>query len=116
MPYIELETTADLAENGQIPDILEQLVAALSNLEGIASASVKSYHALRSVWVMGEGAPAGFARCTVAILSGRTPGERTAIADTLYAVLREAFAEGLAAGEIALTLEVREMDRLTYRK
>ena len=116
MPYIFLATTSDLAENGQIPDILSALVAEMSAVEGVDPKSVKSYHSLVSVWEMGEGAPAGFARCTVCILSGRSDIWRVDLADRLHSVLKQCFAEALAASEVALTLEVREMDRATYRK
>lgn len=116
MPHILLETTADLVENAHVPDILEALVAKLSTFESIDSKSIKSYHTLRSVWAMGEGAPTGFAHCTVAILQGRSPELRKAIADGIYAVLQEQFADSRNANEASLTLEVREMDPLTYRK
>jgi 5-carboxymethyl-2-hydroxymuconate isomerase len=116
MPYIHLATTSDLAENSQIPDILSALVAELSSVEEVDPKSVKSYHSLVSVWEMGEGAPAGFARCTICVLSGRSEIWRVDLADRLYAVLKLGFAEGLAASEVALTLEVREMDHATYRK
>lgn len=116
MPHILLETTADLVENAHVPDILEDLVAKLASFESIDSKSIKAYHVLRSVWAMGEGAPTGFAHCSVLILSGRTPELRKAIADGMYAVMSAHFADSHAAHEASLTLEVREMDPLTYRK
>ncbi len=116
MPHLVLETTADLPENGAIPDILEALVARLSTFETVASSSVKAYHTLRANWTMGAGAPPGFAHLTVAIMSGRPLELRQSIADGMYDELRGHFAMSLAAEEVQLTLEVREMDRDTYRK
>lgn len=116
MPHIHLETTADLHENGNIPDILEALVSKLCTFETVDSKSVKAYHLLRSNWVMGEGAPPGFAHCTVAILSGRPPELKQAIASGMYAELKQQFAFSLENGEVSLTLELRDMDRETYHK
>jgi 5-carboxymethyl-2-hydroxymuconate isomerase len=116
MPHIHLETTADLFENANIPDILEALVSKLCESETIDAASVKAYHLLRSNWCMGSGAPAGFAHCTVAILAGRPPELRKSMAQGMYEVMREHFATSLDEAAVALTLEVREMDRETYQK
>lgn len=116
MPHIILETTADLPENANVPDILDALVAKLSSIESVDSKAVKGYHTLRSVWAMGNGAPPGFAHCTVAVLSGRPEELRKKMSDEMYAVLQEHFTASLELGEVGLTLEIREMDKATYRK
>lgn len=116
MPHIILETTADLPENGDIPDILEALANELCRYESIDSKVVKAYHTLRSVWHMGAGAPAGFAHCTVCLLVGRSPELRKKISNGMYAVLKKSFAQSHALEEVSLTLELREMDSETYRK
>lgn len=116
MPHIHLETTADLPENAHVPDILEALTGELASHDTISPASIKSYHTLRSVWHMGDGAPPGFAHCTVAILHGRPLELRQKIAGAMYETLKTHFAESLAAQEVGLTLELREMDPDTYHK
>lgn len=116
MPHIILETTADLPENSGIPDILEALVAKLATFESISSNAIKGYHTLRSVWVMGDGGPPGFAHCTVKILTGRAPELRKKIAAGMYEELKNQFHESLAANEVGLTLELHEMDSETYHK
>jgi 5-carboxymethyl-2-hydroxymuconate isomerase len=116
MPHLSLETTADLPENSQVPDILEALTAELSGIDGVAPASVKAYHTLRSVWVMGEGAPPGFAHLTVAVLSGRPLEWRQHVSAAMFEAMRAAFAESLAAEEMKVTVELREMDRETYMR
>lgn len=116
MPHIHLETTADLPENAHIPDILEALVAKLSGYETIQSASVKAYHLLRSNWHMGEGAPAGFCHCTVAIMTGRPLELRKSISAGMYAELKSHFEMSLENQEVSITLELREMDADTYMK
>jgi 5-carboxymethyl-2-hydroxymuconate isomerase len=116
VPHIHLQTSADLAENTSISDILDKLVTALCAMETIDPKAVKAYHTLRSVWSMGAGAEAGFATCEVSILAGRPEAVRVKLADGMFAALGAAFAQSLSAGEVNLTLEVREMDRATYRK
>ena len=114
MPHIHLETTADLPENADVPDILEALVATISAQETVSPASIKAYHTLRSNWAMGEGAPAGFAHCSLMVLTGRPMELRRRMADAAMATLKEHFKMSLEAGEVSLTLEVREMERETY--
>jgi 5-carboxymethyl-2-hydroxymuconate isomerase len=116
MPHIHLETTADLPENADVPEILSALVDCLSGFDTIESKSIKAYHLLRSNWQMGEGAPGGFAHCTVAILAGRELELRKLISDAMFTVLKNSFAMSLENNEVSLTLEVREMDKETYRK
>jgi 5-carboxymethyl-2-hydroxymuconate isomerase len=116
MPHIHLETTADLPENADVPDILEALVARLAGFETIQPASIKAYHTLRTNWTMGEGSPAGFAHCTVAIMTGRDADLRKRMAQAMFEELRTKFEASHGAGEASLTLELREMDRETYLK
>lgn len=115
MPHIHLETTADLHENADVPDILEALVAELAKFDTVNPAKVKAYHTLRSVWVVGEGHPAGFAHCTVYILSGRPVEWRRQVGARLFEVLKEHLPLSREADEVGVTLEVREMDRETYQ-
>jgi len=116
MPHIHLETTADLHENGAIPDILEALVAELCKYDTIGAPSVKAYHSLRSNWVMGEGAPPGFAHCTVMILAGRPPELKKKIAAGMFEAMKSHFDMSMENNEISLTLEIRDMDKDTYHK
>lgn len=116
MPHIRLDTTADLPENADVPEILANLVDELGRHATIDAASIKAYHTLRVNWAMGEGARDGFVHCEVAILTGRPLELRKAIAEGMAAVLRRRFAASLESGDAGLTVEVREMDRETYVK
>ena len=116
MPHIILETTSDLRENADIPQILEALVECLSAQATVDPSAIKAYHGLRHTWVMGEGAPPGFAHCTVKLLTGRDEGLRSQIADAMYQTLCEQFAASRADDELCLTLELHEMNAVTYRK
>jgi len=116
MPHIFLETTADLFENAHIPDILEALVAKLCEFETVNSKAVKAYHALRSNWHVGEGGPAGFAHCTVSLLSGRPDELKKRIAKEMFAELHSHFTMSLENNEVSLTLDLREYDAETYQR
>lgn len=115
MPHIHLETTSNLEENAKLPDILEALTLALAGNDTVPSAAIKAYHTLRSVWHMGEGAPDGFAHCEVALLEGRPIEVRQKMAESLMAVMRQEFSESLDAGLAGVSLEIRQMERDTYR-
>lgn len=116
MPHIILETTADLYENASIPDILEALVQKLSSFDTIDPRAIKAYHTLRTNWHMGEGAPPGFAHCTVGIVDGRPQDLRQKIAAGMYEELRSHFSMSLENDEVSLTLELRQFDGDTYQK
>ena len=116
MPHIRVETTADLPENGNIPDILEALVERLCSFDSVDPKAVKAYHHLRANWSMGAGAPPGFAHCEVSILEGRAPDLRKKIADGMYEEFRSHFDMSLENKEVGITLELREMAKDGYRK
>lgn len=116
MPHILLSTSANLVENVDVNDILAALASELSRHETIDPAAVKAYHSLHKNWAMGAGATAGFAHCEVSILAGRPAELRKRIADGIYETMRRQFSASQSAGEVSLTVEVREMDRDTYRK
>jgi 5-carboxymethyl-2-hydroxymuconate isomerase len=116
MPHIHLSTSADLVENVDIPDILRALVDELAAQESVDAASIKAYHSLYHTWAMGEGAQAGFASCSISILEGRPEELRVRIADAMFARLRSLFRASADAGEVNLTLELREMAKATYRR
>jgi 5-carboxymethyl-2-hydroxymuconate isomerase len=114
MPYVHLETTADLHENGDVPDILDAIVARLESFETVTGVTLRAYHTLRSVWSVGTGSPQGFVQCTISVLTGRPLEVRQAMVDAVLDVLKESFAYSMEQHEAAISVEVREMDRHTY--
>lgn len=116
MPHICLETTSDVVENQDIVDILQRLVDKLAEFDTIGPHAIKAYHSLRHTWIIGEGGPAGFIHCEVAILTGRAPDLKKQISDGMYAELIDCFARSHESKEAGITLELREMDKETYRK
>jgi 5-carboxymethyl-2-hydroxymuconate isomerase len=115
MPHIHLETTADLHENADVPEILEGLIGALVTVESINPATVKAYHTLLKNWHVGEGHAPGFAHVTLEILSGRSSELKAKMADVVFAELQTRFAYSREQEDGKITLEIREMDAATYR-
>lgn len=116
MPHIHLETTADLSENAEVPDILEALTGRLAAFDSIPDYAIKSFHSLLSVWCVGDGGAPGFAHCEIAMLRGRSVEERREIAQAMMVIMREQFATSIEEGLVQVTLELREMDSETYMK
>ena len=116
MPHIELKTTPNVGRSLDVPKLLSDLAETLASFETVTPAAIKAYHVPIGTWLMGEGAPRGFAQCTVSVLSGRPVELRCRMADALVGVMRQALSEAIRAGEASATLELREMDAETYRK
>jgi 5-carboxymethyl-2-hydroxymuconate isomerase len=116
MPHIELKTTSNLSRALDIPKLLQDLTDRLAEFETVTPAAIKAYHVPIENWVMGTGAPKGFAHCTVSVLRGRPEELRKQMAEELVAVMRDSLKLEVRAGEASVTLELREMDPDTYRK
>lgn len=116
MPHIHLVTSANLVENVEVPEILDVLTNELCRQDSIKPEAVKAYHTLHSNWTMGKGAPHGFMHCEVRILSGRPLELRREISRAVHSKLAERFSGSVAAGEAAITVDLREMDADTYVK
>ena len=116
MPHLHLVTSANLIENVDIPEILGALAEELGRQDSIGSESVKAYHTLHSNWVMGNGAPHGFAHCEIRLVAGRPVELRQRIGKAIFSKLAERFSASVASGEVAITVELREMVAETYIK
>ncbi len=92
--------------------VLKNLVTIISRAETVDPKAVKAYVHVRELWEVGEGAPCGFASLQLAVLEGRSVELRSKIADELHAELSEA----LAGTGLAASVEVREMNKATYKK
>jgi len=111
---LHLETTADLPENADVPDILEALAAILADQDSVEPRKVRAYHSLRSVWVMGEGGPAGFAHLTGYVARGRSVEWRAGLSKQLAEVLKEHFGGSLTEKGAAVSVEIREIEPESY--
>ncbi len=116
MPHLQLEVTSNLVESEDLKPVLDELARLMGEMESVDPEAVKAYANVRRHWSMGEGATPGFVHLTICVLSGRSLDLRSRMADRLYGSLKNHFSRSLDASLASLTLEVREMDRATYRK
>ena len=112
MPTLSLEITANAAASVDLQDLLKRLVEIVSRADTVDPRAVKAYVHIREIWDVGDGAPVGFASLQLAVLEGRPPELRGKIADDLFTELADSFEEK----GFAVTVEIREMDRPSYRK
>lgn len=113
MPHLQLEMSQDVESKIDVLALMSDLVSVFCGHETIDSKSVKCYLRSAGVWTMGEGAPPGFIHLTICVLAGRDPSLLRRISDSLYSVLT---AHVHKACEAAVTLEIRQMDSVVYRK
>ena len=117
MPHLTLEYSAPVPISISIPEVLARLHAALEPLDLFAIEEIKSRAVPHALTYVGRGAPESvFLHLTVAILSGRDLATRQRIADTCVASLQESLADLLRRHPCDVTVEIREMQRETYRK
>lgn len=111
MPHILLSVSGGVPVD--FDQVLQSLVDELSSTESVESKSIKAYGQVFDDWKMGLGAKGSFVHCEVRVLIGRTEDWRMELADRMFPVLMRAFA---ANSDVQFTLEIREMERTTYRK
>ncbi|MFC5300365.1 5-carboxymethyl-2-hydroxymuconate Delta-isomerase [Azospira restricta] len=115
MPHLTLEYTDNLAPH-LAPDILPRLNRALLASSLFAESDLKSRALLLDQWCVGvEAAPRAFAHVRVALLSGRPPGAKRALAEAVLAALADACAPPPGA-ELQLSVEIVDIDAASYAK
>lgn len=114
MPHIRVELSANIARPGRIKAFLTELVDALGRAESIQPTAIKAHLNVREHFAMHPEGPAGFAHVEVSLLRGRPVELRLQIAQEMRRRVAEEFAEKVAQGELAITVEIREMDTETY--
>jgi 5-carboxymethyl-2-hydroxymuconate isomerase len=118
MPHLTLEITDNVAGGTR------DLWATLNRLHAVVAATglfeerdLKGRAVVHSLYAAGVDAPErGFVALTVEILAGRAPEVRARLADDLMAVLARDFAPALEGGHTGLSVQIREMDRESYRR
>ena len=114
MPHIRVELSGNVARPGRLKPFLSVLAHALAQFETIEPKAVKAYLNVREHFAMNPEGPPGFAHLEVSLMRGRQLELRRRIAEEMRRLVAEEFDEKVAAGEIAITVEIREMDPETY--
>jgi len=108
MPHAVIEYSANIIPKNIIPLVHEAMIA--SGLFEADNIKTRAYVA-NDFMVGTKGAEGRFVHLTVAILSGRTMEQRQTLSQSLIDILKASFPDA-----DSLTVEIREMDRETYRK
>jgi 5-carboxymethyl-2-hydroxymuconate isomerase len=117
MPHIIVEYSANL-EPALDPQALVDALHRTAIDLGIAEApAVRTRAERRDVFRVGDGNPAnGFVHVVARLRIGRPEEKRKALGEALLAVLNRELDAAFEIHPIAVTVEIHEIDRLTFRR
>ena len=117
MPHIIVEYSANLEPTLNAQALVNQLHQAAIDL-GIAEApAVRTRAERRDVFRVGDGNPAnGFVHVVARLRVGRPEEKRKALGEALLAVLNRELDAAFKAHPIAVTVEIHEIDHMTFRR
>ena len=117
MPHLTLEITDNVPAPLELPATLNRLNRAIVATGLFEDRDVKGRAVVHSAYAVGVDAPdRGFVALTLEILAGRDREVRSRLADDLMAVLERDFARAAEGGRVGFSVQVREMDRESYRR
>ncbi len=117
MPHIIVEYSANL-EPALDPQALVDALHRTAIDLGIAEApAVRTRAERRDVFRVGDGNPAnGFVHVVAGLRIGRPEEKRKALGEALLAVLNRELDAAFKAHPIAVTVEIHEIDHMTFRR
>lgn len=117
MPHVVLEYSDNLPDRPDLRRVLLEIHEALVATGAFARDDIKSRALRHDTHAVADGAAErGFVAVEVRILEGRSAEVKAAASDGVLAVLARAFPESLARLPVGLSVEIREMDRASYRR
>lgn len=117
MPHLVLELSDNLPDRPDLQALLLELHAALVATGAFAREDIRSRVVHHATFAVADGAPErGFVALEIRILDGRSDEVKAAAADGALAVLERAFPKSLAERPVGFSVEVREMERGSYRR
>lgn len=111
MPHCILELSSTLSEQLDCQAVLEDLHVVLEKSGEFNSQDIKVRLQVSDLALVG-GEENDFCHVTMLLLSGRTPGQKKAIAESLF----KACEAWLQDDDVSLTVDIRDMDRDLYQK
>jgi 5-carboxymethyl-2-hydroxymuconate isomerase len=117
MPHIIVEYSANL-EPALDPQALVNALHRTAIDVGIAEApAIRTRAERRDVFCVGDGNPAnGFVHVVARLRIGRPEEKRKALGEALMAALNRELDAAFKAHPIAVTVEIHEIDHLTFRR
>ncbi len=112
MPHLIVEYSGTIANHVKKANLLAHAHGAMLASGVFNAADVKSRAYVADDFLVGnDGTAKSFVHARVYLLEGRTPEQKAAVVDGIFAVLREH-----AAYASQLSVDIRDMGRDTYRK
>lgn len=117
MPHLVLEYSANVPDRPDLGRVLLDLHAALLASALFDRRDLKSRAVRRDVFAVADGAEdRAFVALSIAILEGRPDEVKAALAEAALDVLVGAFPKLAAGGRGAISVEVRDLHRASYRR
>jgi len=117
MPHVVLDYSDNLLDRPDLGRVLLEIHEALVATGAFAREDIKSRALRHETYAVADGAPGrGFVAVEVRILEGRSAEVKAAAADGVLAALERGWPESLARQPVGLSVEIRDMDRASYRR
>lgn len=115
MPHVRLEYSRALDRAFDPRSLALRVNRAIADEAGAAFEDCKARLVPLDDVAIGDGGGGEFAHIEIAILSGRSEEQKRRLADAAFAALRDALS-GADGADVQLSVEIRDMDRASYRK
>jgi 5-carboxymethyl-2-hydroxymuconate isomerase len=117
MPHIILEHSANIVEKSDFKGVLKRLHDTMMEFGVFSLNDIKSRVYAVNNFYIADGSPNhAFVHLEVGILSGRNLEMREKLSEKMIGILKEEFQDSLHERHCIVSLELRELDRETYRK
>lgn len=117
MPHCILEYSGNIADSPDWQDLLLKINHALAGTGLFTLADIKSRAVRHEHFAVGDGdSSRAFVTLSVAILSGRDDDTKRRIAETMTAVLDQAFPLSRQRLKLSLTVQIADIHRESYQR
>ena len=117
MPHLVLEYSANVPDRPDMKRVLLDLHEALLAAAPFERKDLKSRAVRHEVFAVADGSEdRAFVALSIAILEGRPDAVKAALSEAALEVLVRAYPELVAGGRGAISVEVRDLHRASYRR
>jgi 5-carboxymethyl-2-hydroxymuconate isomerase len=117
MPHLVLEYSANVPDQPDFRRVLLDLHEALLSSALFERKDIKSRAVRHDLFAVADGAgDRAFVALSIAILDGRSDEVKAALSEAALDVLQRAFPTLVAGGRGAISVEIRDLHRASYRR
>lgn len=117
MPHLVLEYSGNVPDHPDFQRVLLDLHDALMASALFERKDIKSRAVRHEVFTVADGAEdIAFVALSIAILEGRSDDVKAALSEAALEVLQRAFPKLVAGGRGAISVEIRDLHRASYRR